>query len=108
MAHHCRRTEIEAEKEQKGKLYENRWKLLEYKVMACNEERMVVCSIRREVQQIIKCWGCGKEGHCLWTCPKRVVHPVQGKAQQRKLRCVECREENHVAKDCDNYWRWRE
>jgi len=28
--------------------------------------------------------------------------------QQRKLRCVVCKEENHVAKDCDNYWRWRE
>jgi len=24
------------------------------------------------------------------------------------LKCEECKEENHVAKDCDNYWRWRE
>jgi len=29
-------------------------------------------------------------------------------AQQRKLRYVECKEENHVTKDCNNYWRWRE
>jgi len=41
-------------------------------------------------------------------CPKKTVHPVQGKAQQRKLRCAECREENHVARNCNSYWRWRE
>jgi len=36
------------------------------------------------------------------------VHPEQGKAQQRKLVCRECKEENHVARNCDSYWRWRE
>jgi len=24
------------------------------------------------------------------------------------LKCAECGEENHIAKNCDNYWRWRE
>jgi len=38
MAHHCRRMEIEAEREQRGGLFENRWKPLEYRVIACDEE----------------------------------------------------------------------
>ena len=108
MVHHCRRTEIEAEREWRGGLSENRWKSLECRVMACEEERMAACSIRREAQQLVKCWGCGEEGHHLWTCPKRVACPVQGKVQQRKLRCAECKEENHIARNCNSFWRLRE
>ena len=48
MAHYCRRTEIEAEREQRGGLLENRWKPLECRVMACEEERRMARSIRRE------------------------------------------------------------
>jgi len=108
MAHHCRRMEIEAEREQRGGLWENRWKPLRCRVMACEEERLVAHSKRREAQQVVKCWGCGEEGHCLWTCPKKAACPEQGKAQQRKLVCRECKEENHVTRNCDSYWRWRE
>jgi len=36
------------------------------------------------------------------------VHPEQRKVQQRKLVCRECKEKNHVARNCDSYWRWRE
>jgi len=36
------------------------------------------------------------------------VHPEQEKAQQRKLVCRECKEENHVVRKCNSYWRWRE
>ena len=78
------------------------------RIIASEEERRAVCSIRREAQQLVRCWGCGEEGHYLWTCPKKVACPVQGKAQQRRLKCIECKEENHVAKNCDSYWRWRE
>ena len=65
MAHHCRRIEIEAEREQRERLCENRWEPLRCRVMVCKEERRTAHSIRREVQQLVKCWGCGEEGHCL-------------------------------------------
>jgi len=50
MAHQCRREEVEAEREQRGGLQENRWKTLECRVMRCDEEREAVRSIRREAQ----------------------------------------------------------
>jgi len=111
MAHHCRREEIEAEREQRERWFANQWEPLRCRVMACKEERMVVCSVRREVQQQVKCWGCGEAGHCLWTCPRKAARPVQGEAQPknvRKLVCGECKEENHVARNCNSYWWWRE
>ena len=107
MAYQCRREEIKAEREQRGGLQENRWKPLRYRVMACEEERRAVRSVRREVQQTVKCWGCGKEGHHLWTCPTKAACPPKGEVQQRKLVCRECKEENHVARNCNSYWRWR-
>ena len=78
------------------------------RVMVCDEERMAACSARREVQQLIKCWGYGEVGHHLWTCPKKAVRPIKGEVQQRKLVYQECREENHIARNCNSYWRWRE
>jgi len=105
MAHQCRREEIEAEREQRGGLQENRWKLLKCRVMASEEERMAVCSVRREAQQTVKYWGYGEEGHCLWTCPKKAACPVQEEAQQWKLRCADYGEENHIARNCNGYWR---
>jgi len=65
MAHHCRRMEIEAEKEQRGGSCKNKWEPLRCKVMAYEEKRMATRSVRREVQQLVRCWGCGEEGHCL-------------------------------------------
>ena len=109
MAHHCRRAEIEAKREWRGGLQENRWKMLECKVIRCDEEREVTHSIRREAQQGIKCWGCGEVGHRLWTFPKKAAHPHRGEAQQeRKVVCMACKGENHIARNCDSYWRWRE
>jgi len=109
MAYQCRREEIEAEREQRGGLQENRWKPLEYRVMRCDKERKAACSIRREAQQMVKCGECGEVGHCLWTCPTKVACPPKGEAQQeRKVVCRVCKGENHIVRNCDSYWRWRE
>ena len=79
--HQCRREEIKAKRELRGGLVENRWKPLECRVMRCNKERKVACSMRREVQQEVKCWGCGEVGHYLWTCPTKAACPPKGEAQ---------------------------
>ena len=68
MAHQCRREEIEAERELRGESCENRWEPLRCRVMRCNEEKEAARSMRRETQQEVKYWGCGKVGHCLWMC----------------------------------------
>ena len=34
--------------------------------------------------------------------------PRTGRGAQRKLVCRECKGENHVARNCNSYWRWRE
>jgi len=108
-AHHCRRTEIEAERELREGLYKNRWKSLECRVMRYDKEREAVCSIRRKAQQEARCWGCREIGHRLWTCPTKVARPQQREAQQaRKVVCRTCKGENHVARNYDTYWRWRE
>ena len=65
MVHYCRRAEIKAERKQKGGSDENRWEPLRCRVIACDEEKMAVRSIRREVQQLVRCWGCREEGHRL-------------------------------------------
>ena len=46
MAYHYRRMEIEAEREQRGELFENRWEPLRCRVMVCEEERMTVRVLR--------------------------------------------------------------
>jgi len=108
-AHQCRREKIEAEREQRGGLNENRWELLRYRVMAYDEKRKVAHSMWREAQQGTKCWGCGEVRHRLWMCLTKAVHPPKEKAQQeRKVVCRACKVENHIARNCDSYWRWRE
>ena len=104
MVHHCRRAEIEAERQQRGGLQENRWKLLECRVMRCDEERKVAYSVRREAQQGVKCWGCEEMGYRLWTCLAKAACPSKGEAQQeRKVVCRTYKGENHVARSCDTY-----
>jgi len=51
--------------------------------------KQVACPIKGKAQQEQRCWGCGKVGHCLWACPKKAVHPVQGKVQQKVVRRME-------------------
>ena len=79
------------------------------RVMRCDEEREVARSIRRKVQQEVKCWRCGEVGHCLWMCPTKAARPVKGKVQQeRKVVCRACQREDYIARDCVDYWRRRE
>ena len=77
--------------------------------MRCDEERETACSIRSEVQQEVKCWSCGEVGHRLWTCLAKAVRPYRGEVQQeRKVTCRACKGENHIARNCNSYWRWRQ
>ena len=77
--------------------------------MRCDEEREAAHSMRREAQQGVKCWGCGEVGHRLWTCPTKAVRPPKREVQQeRKVMCRAYKGENHVARNCNSYWRWRE
>ena len=34
--------------------------------------------------------------------------PSKGRQQERRIVCVACKGENHIARNCDNYWRWKE
>ena len=109
MAHQCKREEIKAERKLRGGSCENRWEPLKCRVMRYDKEREVARSMRREAQQEVKCWGCGEVGHHLWTCPTKVVCPPKGEVQQEgKIVCRVCKGENHVARNYNSYWRWRE
>ena len=51
MAHQCKRKEIEAKRELRGGLCENRWKPLECRVMRCDEEReMALMGVTKDWQ----------------------------------------------------------
>ena len=73
MAHNYEYKERVAAREQRERLYSNRWNTLRSRVIGCEEDRRVVCSIRRKAQQGMKYWGCGVVGHCLWECPNKVA-----------------------------------
>ena len=61
-------------------------------VMGCEEDRRTACSVRRQAQQGVKCWGCEEMGYCLWVCPNKVAYPVKGEVQQKQVRKVEVKE----------------
>jgi len=84
MACHCQYKERMAKREQRGGLYRNRWNTLRTRVMGCEEDRKKVRSIRGEAQQGVRCWGCGKLGHCLWACPSRVAKRRGQHKEERK------------------------
>jgi len=108
MAHQCRRGKVETERELRGGLQENRWKPLECRVMRCDEEREAACSIRREAQQGVKCWGCGEVGHCLWMCPTKAACPPKGEAQQEgRVVCRVCKGKDYITRNCDDHWKRR-
>jgi len=87
-----------AEREQRGRLCRNRWNALRTRVMGYKEDRKEVCSIRREAQQGVRCWGCGELGHCLWTCPSRVAKRRVQYEEERKS-VPETRGKNKVERE---------
>jgi len=61
MAHHCRRAEIEAERELRGGSAENKWKQLECRVTRYNKERGSVLHEKRgaATSEVLGMWGSG-------------------------------------------------
>jgi len=55
LACNCEHEERVAAREQREELCGNRWNVLRSRVMGCEEDRRAVHSIRREVQQGMKC-----------------------------------------------------
>jgi len=93
--------------EEKGTVIpKNKFEVLSSRVMQCGVEERTIRSTR---MLGVKCFRCGIEGHKCRECPlwvrreraarvvmpqkvqqeKRLVHPIRGKAQERKLRKVE-------------------
>ena len=93
MAQHYQYEKRIAERKLRGRFCKNWWNALRMRVIGCKENRKAVHFKRREAQQGIKCWGCGKMGYCLWVCPNKAICPTKGEAQQRKVRRVEAKEE---------------
>jgi len=54
--------------QKKGKVAENRFEVLKSCVMQCG-----VREVRRQeiVKEEVKCFGCGREGHKKWECPRK-------------------------------------
>ena len=77
------------ERELREGFCQNQWSSLRSRVISGEEDQKVACSVRREAQQGVKCWGCGEEGHYLWACPKKVARPQKGEAQHREVRRTE-------------------
>ena len=65
MARHCQYKERMRERDLREGFYQDQWNSLGSRVMSGEEDRKAAHSIRREVQQGVKCWGCGEEGHRL-------------------------------------------
>jgi len=114
LARNCRKLK----EERKGTVVpQNKFEVLESRVMQCGVEERVVRSVRMEA---VRCFKCGEEGHKCRQCPlwkkekrmvrpkegkahqgeRRPAHPVRGKAQEkeRRLRRVEGSEAARVAR----------
>ena len=64
LAWNCR----SGEEQKKRKVAENKFEVLRSQVMQCR-----VREVRRQevVREVVKCFGCGREGHKKWECPKK-------------------------------------
>jgi len=64
LAQNCRG----GEEQKKRKVVENKFEVLKSRVMQCG-----VREVRRQevVREVVKCFGCGGEGHKKWECPKK-------------------------------------
>ena len=80
--------ELRATRNKRGDENKNRWEVLRSCVMRCGVKEAAY-PIKEKVQQVRKCWGYGKEEHCLWACPKRAACPGKGEVQQKEVRRME-------------------
>jgi len=64
LARNCR----SAKEQGKGRVAENKFEVLRSRVMQCG-----VREVRKQevVREVVKCFGCGKEGHKKWECPRK-------------------------------------
>jgi len=64
LARNCRSREEQKER----KVVENKFEVLRSRVMQCR-----VREVRKQevVREVVKCFGCGKEGHKKWKCPQK-------------------------------------
>jgi len=95
LARNCRN----GKEEKKGvETPQNKFEVLRSRVMQCGIEERVVRSMGMAV---VKCFGCGEEGHKHRMCPKkeeRVARPRKGKAHQGGRREVRRVEEEKAAR----------
>ena len=64
LARNCR----SEEEQKKRKVVENKFEVLRSRVMQCR-----VREVRRQevVRELVKCFGCGREGHKKWECSRK-------------------------------------
>jgi len=70
------------EGQKKEKVVTNRFEALGSRVMQCG-----VREVRRQetVREVVKCFGCGKEGHKKWECPRKRESKREEAAPSREV-----------------------
>jgi len=78
LARNCR----SGEEQKKRKVAENKFEVLRSRVMQCG-----VREVRRQevVRELVKCFGCGREGHKKWECSRKKESERQEAAPPREV-----------------------
>jgi len=78
LARNCR----SGEEQKKRKVAENKFEVLRSRVMHCG-----VREVRRQevVRELVKCFGCGREGHKKWECSRKKESERQEAAPPREV-----------------------
>ena len=78
LARNCR----SGEEQKKRKIAENKFEVLRSRVMQCG-----VREVRRQevVRELVKCFGCGREGHKKWECSRKKESERQEAAPPREV-----------------------
>jgi len=78
LARNCR----SGEEQKKRKVAENKFEMLRSRVMHCG-----VREVRRQevVRELVKCFGCGREGHKKWECSRKKESERQEAAPPREV-----------------------
>ena len=78
LARNCR----SGEEQKKRMVVENKFEVLKSRVMQCG-----VREVRRQkvVREVVKCFGCGREGHKKWECPRKKENEREEAAPPREV-----------------------